>query len=191
MVVRDNRSTQRTKEAIHHALFSLMKKKPFQSISVAEIIREANISRSTFYNHYKDIFDLVEKIEDELAHTIASKLSTIHYKSYVEGEHPIITAMYGLMEENAEAMLSLLGENGDRHFHDKLSRIMAEYSVETWLQYAGRPEIYPYVTSFMSGGIINLFVESHKGEIVPDAEVLGYIAGEFLAFSATLVENDK
>lgn len=44
----------------------LLEKKELSSIKVTEIVEEAGIGRGTFYLHYKDVYDLHEKIETEL-----------------------------------------------------------------------------------------------------------------------------
>lgn len=43
------------------ALISLLKKKPFEYITVSEICKEAGVNRSTFYLHYETIGDLIDE----------------------------------------------------------------------------------------------------------------------------------
>ena len=43
-----------------------MEKKELRKITVTEITKKANINRGTFYLHYFDIYDMVEKLEDEI-----------------------------------------------------------------------------------------------------------------------------
>ena len=40
-----------------------MQQKDFQSITVTDVVREADINRGTFYAHYRDVYDLRDKIE--------------------------------------------------------------------------------------------------------------------------------
>lgn len=49
-----------TKQALEHALKSLLLKKPFHKITINDITEECGVSRMTFYYHFKDIYDLVE-----------------------------------------------------------------------------------------------------------------------------------
>lgn len=42
-----------------------MDEKGFQALTVSGITRMAHINRSTFYLHYMDKFELLEKLEDE------------------------------------------------------------------------------------------------------------------------------
>lgn len=57
---------KRTQKAIKEALFALIEEKGFEHISVKDITDRAMISRNTFYLHYSDKYDLLNKICDEL-----------------------------------------------------------------------------------------------------------------------------
>ncbi len=43
------------------ALISLLKKKPFEYITISELCNEAGVNRSTFYLHYENIGDLLNE----------------------------------------------------------------------------------------------------------------------------------
>lgn len=57
---------KRTQRAIKESLFALIEEKGFEHISVKDITDKAMISRNTFYLHYGDKYDLLNKICDEL-----------------------------------------------------------------------------------------------------------------------------
>lgn len=61
------KSSVRTRTAFLNALLWLMKRKPFDDISVSALIERAGYSRTTFYSYYQDKFDMLEKIMDEEA----------------------------------------------------------------------------------------------------------------------------
>ena len=42
------------------SLKKLLKKKPFDKITIADLTEDCGISRMAFYYHFKDIYDLVE-----------------------------------------------------------------------------------------------------------------------------------
>lgn len=50
----------KTKKALKEALFSLLKKKDFDSVKITEICEHALVSRNTFYNYYADKYALLE-----------------------------------------------------------------------------------------------------------------------------------
>lgn len=57
---------KRTQKAIKESFFFLVEEKGFEHISVKDITDKAMISRNTFYLHYEDKYDLLNKICDEL-----------------------------------------------------------------------------------------------------------------------------
>ena len=61
-----DRRTEYTKKVIRDAVFKLNRKRSLGDITVKEICEEADVNRATFYRNYIDIFDLYEKIEEEL-----------------------------------------------------------------------------------------------------------------------------
>lgn len=62
----ESRKLRYTKSAIRESLIALLRQKPIEAISVTELCRLADINRTTFYRHYTDLFDLMEKTESEL-----------------------------------------------------------------------------------------------------------------------------
>jgi len=55
-----------TREVIKKEFFKLIKEKPLSQITVKELCVNADINRTTFYKHYKDIYDLLDQWEEEL-----------------------------------------------------------------------------------------------------------------------------
>lgn len=62
-----NTNTQfvRTDKAIQSALVALLSRKPFEKITVQDILEETPVSRATFYKHYHDKYEIVEKMQTE------------------------------------------------------------------------------------------------------------------------------
>lgn len=65
MAKAEYRSSIRSKNLIKKALVKLMHDKDLAKITVSDIIREADISRGTFYAHFTDINSVIEQIENE------------------------------------------------------------------------------------------------------------------------------
>ena len=56
---------RRTDKAIMQALVSLLKRKSFDKITVQDILDETPVTRATFYAHYRDKYDIAEKMMDQ------------------------------------------------------------------------------------------------------------------------------
>ena len=52
----------RTKEAIVNAFWELLEEKPYNKITVKDIVDRCQINRNTFYYHFHDIPELLESI---------------------------------------------------------------------------------------------------------------------------------
>ena len=48
-----------TAKKMNLALISLLKKKPFEYITISELCEKAEVNRSTFYLHYENTYDLL------------------------------------------------------------------------------------------------------------------------------------
>ena len=55
---------KKTEKQIETSLLQLMKEQTFETIRIRQLIDLAEVNRSTFYRHYLDKYDLLERIED-------------------------------------------------------------------------------------------------------------------------------
>jgi len=76
-----DRRILRTRDRLGDALIALMQEKPFDAITVQEVLDRAGVSRSTFYVHYRDKDDLFLSDADEFLEAIATMLSRREDKS--------------------------------------------------------------------------------------------------------------
>lgn len=66
---------QRTRDALGDALIALMQEKPFDTITVQDVLDRAHVSRSTFYTHYSDKDDLLMSDAEEFFEALSMALS--------------------------------------------------------------------------------------------------------------------
>lgn len=69
MNVKNNRLNRETDERIIRTVYRMMTQelRPIGKITVREICEQAEVHRSTFYAHYRDVYDLVEKVERNMS----------------------------------------------------------------------------------------------------------------------------
>ena len=61
----ENRQVKKTKDALKKALICLTDERSFESITVSDLCKRANISRSAFYTRYGNIPSLIKEIEND------------------------------------------------------------------------------------------------------------------------------
>ncbi|PTF19607.1 TetR/AcrR family transcriptional regulator, partial [Staphylococcus cohnii] len=64
-----------TKQSLINAFFSLVNKKDFEKIKIADITKGAQVNRATFYAHFEDKYDLIDYIMEDFA--------TVSIKNYI------------------------------------------------------------------------------------------------------------
>lgn len=68
----NNKHHRETSRRIEEILLDLLKEKKIEKITVREICEKSGINASTFYRHYIDIYDLLDKIADRTNNEILS-----------------------------------------------------------------------------------------------------------------------
>ena len=62
-----NHSSEKTRALIKNTFSKLlMEEKELNKITVSKLVEMADINRSTFYNHYDNIFAIAKDLEDEV-----------------------------------------------------------------------------------------------------------------------------
>ena len=56
----------KTKRSLKAAMIKMLEEESFESISITELCREADVSRITFYSHYSDKYALLDDIFNDL-----------------------------------------------------------------------------------------------------------------------------
>src|SRR6202011_5925857 len=72
---------RRTRDRLGDALVELLVEKPFDDITVHDVLERAGVSRSTFYTHYRDKNDLFLSDAEEFFEALATALSRFGDKS--------------------------------------------------------------------------------------------------------------
>ena len=87
-----------TRKALRDALLSLLPEKSVDTLTVKEVCEKANVSRATFYKHYKDCFDLLKQMESCM---LEKYLHALKITNPVD-VNQLAEAVYDMVAENHE-----------------------------------------------------------------------------------------
>jgi len=132
----------KTKKAIFFAFEELLKQQKFSKINVQDICKESVVSRTAFYTHFKDKFDLLEQW---LAVQKCSIMQILMGNNDSQAENII----YEKLQNNFNVLINLL-DGADREQQKLLLRFFAPETKNT-LQ--GYNKIH---ADFIAGGIMNV-----------------------------------
>ncbi len=97
---------QRVEGFIRETMIQLLQEKSFHQITVDDICKQAKISRSGFYLHYKDKYDLVEQYVDSMI-----KMGTDSFLSHANSPD-FIFAIVKFMCGDGKLLALLISDNG-------------------------------------------------------------------------------
>ncbi|MCM1158677.1 MAG: TetR/AcrR family transcriptional regulator [Bacteroidales bacterium] len=75
----EDRRVRKTKKAIQDVFCELTKEKRLNEITVKELCAKADINKSTFYLHYRDIYDLANSIQSILIEDVCAIIDEYPY----------------------------------------------------------------------------------------------------------------
>lgn len=108
----EDKRIRRTKKLLRQALTRLMQQKDFKSITVTDVVREADINRGTFYAHYRDVYDLRERIEAEMIADFRGMIAGLR-PSETASLQPVLSRAVDYLEENREIVTALTQVSGE------------------------------------------------------------------------------
>ena len=129
---KEDRRVRRTKKLLTQALTQLMQTKQINEITVKGLTDLADMNRGTFYLYYKDIYDMLEKIEDSIFEAIGG-ISLLHeHDASAAQTEPILLDLFRFIGENQEMCRVLLSPHGDMNFLHRLNGVVREKCLELW-----------------------------------------------------------
>lgn len=126
-----DRRKKYTRMMLKNSLVHLLRQKPLSKITVKEICEEADVNRSTFYAHYDDQFDLLEKIEQEVIANIEAGLNEYDFSNDDEALE-MIEILLNYASDNFELFYTLLIINRDHSFEKRVMDLARKYLIKNW-----------------------------------------------------------
>lgn len=143
----DNPQFVRTDRAIVHAFIALLQRKPFEKITVQDILDEAPVTRATFYAHFRDKYEIAEKMQEHFIETrkkfrqgltsapsMESLRDTVRFdKMYTDALLKIHTEKVDIRKVLASELINEYMDHSDSPTKEIEARIYAQATVELYL----------------------------------------------------------
>ena len=153
-----DRRIKKTKKLLKDGLTALMQNKSIKDITVKELADSIDINRGTFYLYYKDIYDMLDKVETEMMEEFNELVCAHPAGSLVQDPLPLLEEIFVFLSENAEICIVLLSNNGDISFIKKLTQVVHEKCLNDWLKIYNKvdPQNFEYSYSYFLYGCVGL-----------------------------------
>ncbi|HML36176.1 MAG TPA: TetR-like C-terminal domain-containing protein [Bacillota bacterium] len=170
----ESRKVAKTKGIIKDAFLELCKENKLEKISIKDITTNAHINRSTFYLYYKDIYDLLESIENEFLADFTNKIKDVYTIILKDGDiYPIIPSLE-FYQKYSKYLMVLLGSNGDPVFAHKLKAIIKNNLSELLKSEELQTVPYlDYIIEYLASAQIGVLTYWLQSEMMLPMEVIG------------------
>jgi len=152
--------TGRTRQALVSAFCALYQQKPIERITVQEITRASGYNRSTFYQYFTDIYDLLDYVENDVLAFVGAR---------VGAGNTSIHDMLALYEEKGPYLDALFGGFGNNRFFERLKDVMPIEAFAPSLP--NDSPAAPYLAEYHKSTMLSLFsLWQRRGrDLPPDA----------------------
>lgn len=141
---------KKTQKSIIDSFLALRSKKPLEKITVKELCEKAMISKSTFYLHYMDIYELSEKLEDEVVGKALSNLSDP--RSLVENQEKFTKQLYLVYFSQENLIKILFSGSRSELFIKKVEKSLKKLIFDCCPEYRGNLKAELIISHLIYGG---------------------------------------
>lgn len=171
VVTKAKSQADETRQALLTAFCDLYRENPLEKITVQSVTRKAGYNRTTFYQYFLDIEDLLRQVEESLLAYISQKRNSL---SVDERPHDLIEDLVAIYEERAIEVNALLGPYGRVHFTEKLKKSLDLSAFH--LDSMQDNKYQPYLLEFRLTSALNLFsLWLSRGQDLSVEELIGLV----------------
>lgn len=165
------RNSIRSKEMIRKSLINLFNaNKNINEITVTDVVKEANINRGTFYNHYSNVTEVFEEMKDELISNLIENIKLAQKQNNIDS---FILALNENVKQNEKIYRKLVTVI-PRSIIDDIKVNFIEQIL--YLE----PNIEKITLCFLVNGISGIYIDYLENKIACSIEDLGKKSTEIL-----------
>lgn len=146
------KKSKQTRQFLITAFCLLYKEMPFNKISVQSVAKKAGFDRTTFYQYFMDLDDLLYQLEEELLDYIIARRPAITEDN---NEYYFMNALVDLYQARASEVNALLGPYGRTHFTETLKHSL-DFDL-FHINNSDQNQYQPYLLEFRLAGALDLF----------------------------------
>lgn len=121
---KEDRRVRRTRRLLKQGLAELMEEKEFKNITVKDITERMDLNRGTFYLHYRDTYDLLEKMENEVLEEVQSLIDTYVKPGTPQSLYSVLNPVMDYIVENRKLCRAIFENQACGDFIGKFRDLM-------------------------------------------------------------------
>ena len=160
--MKNDARTRYTRGRIVKAFYDALRGKPLPKVTVREICDRAEINRATFYHHYLDTYDLLEKLEAEILEELRRNIRWVMVSGERDAMERFLEEIRNIRQEEVPVPIFRIFEE-DPSFSMRLMEVLYQESALRMderlsdLTADEREMVYRFMISG-GGGVLNQWV---------------------------------
>ncbi len=184
-----DRRILRTERRLQDALVMLLKTKSIQQISVRELANTANITRATFYTHYRNPMDMLRHLQDKMVSQIIEIINT--FLNVDTSEFFIQLFRYFANDVRYPNLLFI--PTGEDSTFQRIGFMIIDKHLMTWTRlHPDKKQIdYKYYCTYIVFGCIAILHQWIENGMKESPETMAEMAQSFIPTGKLFVPNPQ
>ncbi|QHZ47119.1 TetR/AcrR family transcriptional regulator [Bacillus sp. NSP9.1] len=163
-----DRRIKRTSKCLRDAFIQLLKEKDVHSITIQEIADKADLTRATFYLHYKNKHDFILQSMEGMLNELIEQVKPVPSTADRLHPPPSFLRLFEFIHKHAEYFEVMLGDRGLPQFRSRLMKIVQKRIYEEF---------------------ISSIAESEKQLVIPQDLLIDYITSAHIGVISSWLES--
>ncbi len=184
----ERRDVTRSKQLIKQAYFALLFRKEQTKITVNDILEEANVSRGTFYSHFKDIPDLEEHLENDIIAACRKTLQQKALEEIIKDPYPQIEMCVNTFASHSKEIRALARNRDSAKIAVKFKRLIKQGLIDSG-HFLPDPNASLLLYSCIAGALVDACIDWIVRESPLDKDFLIRTICHFISGGILNVQN--
>jgi AcrR family transcriptional regulator len=178
--IKGNRRILYTKKIIKESLIDLLQHKKIHEVTVTDICKKSDINRGTFYTHYKDAYDLLKSIEDELFYQISEYIEETPVEDYKD---ILLLKALELIEENKELCKILFSKQMENNIMDRIIYVANKAEIDKLVNNSKVDDVFlDYFIKYAVGGVVSVIQTWLENDLNESPKEIVNIINDIISF---------
>jgi AcrR family transcriptional regulator len=161
----EDRRIKKTEKAVQAAFAKLLSEKSVEEITVKKLCETADINKSTFYLHYRDIYDCADRLRDTIVEDFCDVITPYRFEELIENFSTVLNDLKNLCDKNREIYTPFLKSPGLAFSSCKIRQLVIAKFLEKAKVQGGIDETFSCSVSFVISGMISLLEQYEVPQI--------------------------
>ena len=167
---------QKTRKNLIDAFLKLNSESPIEQIRIVQIVELAGCHRSTFYEHFLDIYDLRSQEEEELLSLQRTHIITpaLNGKLNIFNTQEFMGRFNEIYQMKSDSLMTFFGRYGDPDFQKRFKDNIAD-TLFKLVELDGEARTHMYLIEFITAGMFAVLNRLHEQQDIEFKELFAFL----------------